>query len=49
MTGMEPLRVEMIVPALILIRLVVKKLDISKIVQTDYALREGILFEWIYD
>ncbi len=49
MTGMEPLRVEMIVPALILIRLVVKKLDINKIIQTDYALREGILFEWIYD
>lgn len=49
MTGMEPLRVEMIVPALILIRLVIQKLDISKIIQTDYALREGILFEWIYD
>jgi exopolyphosphatase/guanosine-5'-triphosphate,3'-diphosphate pyrophosphatase len=49
MTGMEPLRVEMIVPALILIRLVIQKLNISKIVQTDYALREGILFEWIYD
>jgi len=49
MTGMEPLRVEMIVPALILIRLVVQKLGINKIIQTDYALREGILFEWIYD
>lgn len=49
MTGMEPLRVEMIVPALILIRLVIQKLGINKIIQTDYALREGILFEWIYD
>lgn len=49
MTGMEPLRVEMIVPALILIRLVIQKLDIRNIIQTDFALREGILFEWIYD
>ena len=47
MTGMEPLRVEMIVPAVIFIRLVLKKLSIGKITQTDYALREGILHKWI--
>lgn len=47
LTAMEPLRVEMIVPAFILIRLVLKKLKITKIVQTDFALREGVLLEWI--
>jgi len=45
--AMEPLRVEMIVPAFILMRLVLKKLKISKITQTDFALREGVLHEWI--
>ncbi len=49
MKGMDPLRVEMIVPALIFIRLVVEKLEIEKITQTDFALREGILYKWIYD
>ena len=47
--GLIPLRVEMIVPALIFIRLVVEKLEIEKITQTDFALREGILYKWIYD
>ena len=47
MVGMEPLRVEMIVPALIFIRLVVEKLGIDNITQTDFALREGVLYEWI--
>ncbi|MCW0483360.1 phosphatase [Gaoshiqia sediminis] len=47
MTGMEPLRVEMIVPSFILIRLLRKKLKISEITQTDFALREGVLYEWI--
>ncbi len=45
--AMEPLRVEMIVPAFILIRLVLKKLNIMEITQTDFALREGVLKEWI--
>jgi exopolyphosphatase/guanosine-5'-triphosphate,3'-diphosphate pyrophosphatase len=47
MTGMEPIRVEMIVAAVILIRLVIEKLNINKIFQTDYALREGVLLEHI--
>ncbi len=45
MKGLEPLRQEMIVPAIILIDLVLKKTGIPKIVQTDYALREGVLYE----
>lgn len=49
MTGMEPLRVEMIVPAFILMRLVVSRLKIQQLKQTDFALREGVLFQAIYD
>lgn len=45
--AMEPLRIEMIVPAFILIRLVLRKLKIPQITQTDFALREGVLKEWI--
>jgi exopolyphosphatase/guanosine-5'-triphosphate,3'-diphosphate pyrophosphatase len=47
MTGMEPLRVEMIVPSFVFIRLILKKLQIEEIIQTDFALREGVLYEWI--
>lgn len=47
MTGMEPLRVEMIVPSFIFIRLLVQRLNITHITQTDFALREGVLNEWI--
>lgn len=49
MTGMEPLRVEMIVPAFILMRLVISRLKIQQLKQTDFALREGVLFQAIYD
>ena len=48
MKGMESIRVEMIVPAVIFIRLVLEKLKIQKIVQTDFALREGVLYELIF-
>ncbi|MDX9883724.1 MAG: hypothetical protein RBS73_16805 [Prolixibacteraceae bacterium] len=47
MKGLEPLRMEMIVPAVILIDLVLEKTGIHRIVQTDYALREGVLYELI--
>ena len=49
MTGMELLRIEMIVPSFIFIRLVAQKLKIKEIVQTDFALREGVLYEKIYN
>lgn len=45
MKGLENLRVEMIVPAVILIELVRQRAGINRIFQTDYALREGVLFE----
>lgn len=48
MKGMESIRIEMIVPAVIFIRLILEKLNIRKIYQTDFALREGVLYELIY-
>ncbi len=48
MKGMESIRVEMIVPSVLFIKLVTDKLNIKKIYQTDYALREGILYERIF-
>jgi len=48
MKGMESIRIEMIVPSVLFIKLVVEQLNINKILQTDYALREGVLFERIF-
>jgi exopolyphosphatase / guanosine-5'-triphosphate,3'-diphosphate pyrophosphatase len=48
MKGMESLRIEMIVPSVILIKLIIERLKIQKIDQTDFALREGVLYEHIF-
>ena len=48
MKGLESLRIEMIVPSVIFIKLVIDRLKIQKIFQTDYALREGVLYERIF-
>lgn len=45
MKGMEPIRVEMIVPAVLFIHLIVEKLKIQRIYQTDFSLMEGVLAE----
>lgn len=45
--GMDYVRVDLIVPAVILIETLVRKMGIEKIVQTDFALREGVVFELI--
>lgn len=47
MKGMDMVRVDLIVPAVILIELLVSKTGINQIVQTDFALREGVLFEML--
>ena len=44
MKGMIPLRVDMIIPASILLTFVLIKLNIEKMTWSDYALKEGILF-----
>ena len=43
--GMDMVRVDLIVPAVILIEKLVREIGLKKIVQTDFALREGVLFE----
>ncbi len=48
MKGMESIRIEMIVPSVIFIKLVIDRLQIKKIFQTDFALREGVLYEQIF-
>jgi exopolyphosphatase/guanosine-5'-triphosphate,3'-diphosphate pyrophosphatase len=48
MKGLEPLRIEMIVPSVLFIKLILDRLNIEKIHQTDYALREGVLYELIF-
>ncbi|HET6559728.1 MAG TPA: phosphatase [Prolixibacteraceae bacterium] len=47
MKGMEPIRVEMIVPAMLFIHLIVEKLNLQRIYQTDFSLMEGVLYERI--
>lgn len=47
MKGMDTVRVDLIVPAVILIDQLIAETGIQKIIQTDFALREGVLFECI--
>jgi exopolyphosphatase/guanosine-5'-triphosphate,3'-diphosphate pyrophosphatase len=48
MKGLESIRIEMIVPSVLFIKLVIDRLNIQKIYQTDYALREGFFYELIF-
>ncbi|MEY1639455.1 Ppx/GppA phosphatase family protein [Tenuifilum osseticum] len=43
--GLDPIRVDLIVPASIFVNLLVQKLDIKRMFQTDYALKEGFWVE----
>lgn len=45
--GMDMVRVDLIVPALILIHQIISEIGIQQIIQTDFALREGVLFEYM--
>ncbi|HKI90162.1 MAG TPA: hypothetical protein VKA38_14125 [Draconibacterium sp.] len=47
MKGMDMVRVDLIVPAVILIEALISDIGIKQITQTDFALREGVLFEMI--
>lgn len=49
MKGMDPIRIDLIVPAVILVEVILKKTGITQIYQTDYTLREGVLYEMIYE
>ena len=48
MKGMDYVRVDLIVPAVILIEQLISEIGIEQIIQTDYALREGVLFELMH-
>jgi len=45
MKGMDMVRVDLIVPAVIFIEQLISEIGIIQITQTDFALREGVLFE----
>ena len=45
MKGMDYVRVDLIVPAVILIEQLISETGITQIIQTDFSLREGVLFE----
>ncbi len=45
MKGMDMVRVDLIVPAVILIEKLISEIGIKRIIQTDFALREGVLYE----
>ncbi len=45
MKGMEPVRVEMIVLATVFVNFVLQKSNINSILQSDYALKEGVVAE----
>ncbi|MDR1860627.1 MAG: hypothetical protein LBR06_06890 [Bacteroidales bacterium] len=48
MRGMLPLRIEMIVPAILFIKFIMRRLDIPYIVQTAYSMREGVLYSALH-
>jgi len=48
MKGMDYVRVDLIVPAVILIEQLISSIGITQIIQTDFALREGVLFELLH-
>jgi exopolyphosphatase / guanosine-5'-triphosphate,3'-diphosphate pyrophosphatase len=47
MPGMEPVRVDMIVPAAIFINLVMRECHIKHLVQSEFALKEGVISELV--
>ncbi len=47
MPGMEPVRVDMIVPAVIFVSFVIRECHIKQLVQSDFALKEGVISELV--
>ncbi len=46
--GMDMVRLDLIVPAVILIEQLISSAEITEIIQTDFALREGVFYEMMY-
>jgi len=47
MPGMEPVRVDMIVPAMIFVNFILKECNIKQLVQSEFALKEGVISELV--
>ena len=47
MPGMEPVRVDMIVAAVIFVSFVIRECNIKQLVQSDFALKEGVIAELV--
>jgi exopolyphosphatase/guanosine-5'-triphosphate,3'-diphosphate pyrophosphatase len=47
--GLAPMRVEMIVVAVVFIKFIINKLKMSEMVLSSYSLKEGILYKIMQD
>lgn len=47
MEGLEPMRIEMIVLSSIFTKFIINELNITKLYQSEYAIKEGIAFDYI--
>ncbi len=49
MKGLEPMRIEMIVLACLFTKFIIEKLEISNIIQSNFALKEGAVYQLFND
>jgi exopolyphosphatase/guanosine-5'-triphosphate,3'-diphosphate pyrophosphatase len=49
MKGLEPMRIEMIVLASLFVKFIVERLGITQIIQSNFSLKEGAIYEMIKD
>ncbi len=47
MPGMEPIRVKMIPIVSVITKYLIEKLDIKIITQSNYSIKEGLIFDYI--
>ncbi len=47
MPGMEPVRVEMVVAAVIFVNFVIRECHIKQLLQSEFALKEGVISELV--
>ncbi|MBA7516982.1 Exopolyphosphatase [subsurface metagenome] len=47
MKGLEPMRIEMIVLACLFVKFIIEKLEIDTIIQSNFSLKEGVIYQLI--
>ena len=47
MRGLEPMRIEMIVLACLFVKFIIEKLEIETIIQSNFSLKEGVIYQLI--